>query len=119
MIDVKTRLFLKALGLIFSTLPPFFAVISYFPIWSERGGEVMLSAVALCLILISAVPLFRVIKKALASPSAPLIWFVIFMLFFALSKIAEDITVIAFVGFISNLIGALFFALARKGQKAG
>lgn len=117
MTDLKKRLFFNTLGLIFSTLPPFFAVLSYFPIWRERGAEAVLSGLSLCLILICAVPLIRTVKKALCSPSAPLIWFFVFILFFALSRIAEDITVIAFVGFISNLFGAIFFAIARRSQR--
>lgn len=108
---------LRAIGLIFSTLPPLFAVISHFPIWKERGAETILSGLSLLLIIISFVPLMRTLKSLLKSPSSPIIWLIIFIVFFALSKIAEDVTVIAFIGFISNLIGAIFFALARKELK--
>ena len=110
----KKFLFFKALGLAFSTLPPLFAVISYFPIWKDRGAEVMLSGLCLFMILISIIPLIRAVKSALKSPSAPFIWLLIFLVFFSLSKIADDITVISFIGFISNLIGAFFFYLARR-----
>lgn len=114
MYDTKKQLILRILGLIISVIPPAIAVISFFPIWREGGAEVMLSGLALCLLLISAIPLFRTVKSVLRSPSAPIIWFIVFILFFALSKIADDITVIAFVGFVSNLIGAIFFNLAKK-----
>ena len=106
----------KALGVIISTLPPLFAVLSYFPIWKERGAEAMLSGLSLFLIMVSVIPLFRTVKSILKSPSAPLIWFIIFIVFFSLSKIADDITVIAFIGFISNLVGALFFSISRKAK---
>lgn len=112
----RKRLILSAFGLVFSTLPPLLAVLSYFPIWKNRGAEAILSGLSLCLILICAVPIIRAIKRAIASPSAPLLWFFLFILFFTLSKIAEDITVIAFVGFISNIIGALFFAKAKRTE---
>lgn len=115
MTELKKRLIFNTLGLIFSTLPPFLAVLSYFPIWRERGAETILSGLSLCLILICAVPLIRSVKRALYSPSAPLLWLLVFIVFFALSKIAEDVTVIAFVGFISNLIGAFFYAIAKRG----
>ena len=117
MAEAKRGIIFKSLGLIISILPPFLAVISYFPIWKERGAEVMLSGISLFLILISAIPLFRMIKSVLRSPSAPIIWFLIFVLFFALSKIADDITVIAFVGFVSNLIGSLLFKFAKTLRK--
>jgi hypothetical protein len=34
-----------------------------------------------------------------------------------LSKIADEMTVISFVGFTTNLIGMLFFKIARKYGK--
>ncbi len=44
-------------------------------------------------------------------------WFLCFALFFSLSKIADEMTVISFVGFVSNLIGAGVFKLAgRSGE---
>ena len=104
----------KVLGVVISTLPPLFAVFSYFPVWKERGAEAMLSGISLFLILISVVPLFRTVKTMLKSPSAAFIWFILFILFFSLSKIADDITVISFIGFISNLVGAFFFSIARR-----
>ena len=65
------------------------------------------------LLVIAAVPLFNLIKRSLKSPSAPLMWFVVFITFLALSSIAEEMTVVAFVGFLSNLIGAIFFRFAE------
>ena len=110
----KKTLIFRALGLILSTVPPIVATVSFFPIWRERGAESILSGFSLMLILICAVPLFRSVKRFLHSPSMPIVWLVIFITFFALSKIAEDITVIAFTGFVSNLIGAVFFRLAKE-----
>lgn len=117
MYSSKKCFVLKLLGLLISVIPPFIATISYFPIWRERGAETVLSGLSLLLLLISAIPLFKAIKNALRSPSAPLVWFFVFITFFALSKIAEDVTVIAFTGFISNLVGAFLFRLSRKGSE--
>jgi chromate transport protein ChrA len=110
----KKCLLFKILGTVSSVLPPFLAVISYFPIWKERGAGTMLSGFSLCLILLCIVPILRIIRNALKSPGAPILWFVFFIIFFALSKIASDMTVICFVGFVSNLIGALFFRLGKE-----
>ncbi len=104
----------KAIGLVFSTMVPVIAVFSYFPIWRERGADDMLSGISLLLILISAIPLCRSIRAALRSPSAPFVWFLIFIIFFSLSKIADDITAISFIGFLSNIVGSLFFSLAKR-----
>jgi Co/Zn/Cd efflux system component len=44
------------------------------------------------------------------------LWFISFLLFFSLSKIAEEMTVISFIGFTSNLIGAFFFKLGDRAN---
>ena len=108
---------LTALGLIFSILPVVAAILTYFPIWKERGGGAVLSGFALLLCLLAFSPLFRLMKMILKSPSAYTMWFIVFIVFFMLSKIADEMTVIAFVGFVGNLIGSLFFRAARRGER--
>lgn len=105
---------LRTVGLIFCTLPVIGAIFSYFPLWKERGAESVLSGFTLLLLLASLVPFFNVIKKALRSPAAHTMWFIAFVFFFVFSKIADEMTVISFVGFLGNLIGALFFKLSNK-----
>ena len=57
---------------------------------------------------------FVYLDRILRSPSTHTMWFIVFAVFFLLSKIADEITVISFVGFTTNLIGSLFFKLAKK-----
>lgn len=101
------------IGLAVSTIPTAVCILLYFPIWRERGIVATLSGFTLLMLVLAAVPLFNVIRRALKSPSAPLMWFMIFITFLALSSIADEITVVAFVGFVSNLIGAIFFRVAE------
>ena len=117
MSNEKNRLILKLLGLLISTIPPIISALSFFPIWKSRGAKEVISGLALIFILLSAIPIFRALKSALHSPSAPLVWFFIFIIFLALSRIANEVTVIAFVGFISNLAGSFLFYLSRKGKE--
>ena len=112
----RSRL-LFVFGIALSVLPPVLATVSYFPVWKNEGTYTKISGLALCLILIAAVPLWRYFKAYLRSPSAPFIWFTVFAVFFSLSKIADEVTVISFVGFVSNLIGAFFFRMSRRGVK--
>lgn len=110
------RNFLRVLALLFCTVPPVLATLLYFPLWRTRGGAAALSGLTLLLILLSVTPLFRLIKRVFSSPSAPLMWFFVFLTFFMLSRIADEVTVIAFTGFIGNLIGAMLFSLAKCGE---
>ena len=108
---------LSLIGLILCTLPVTLAILSYFPIWIERGGAETVSGFVLLLLVLAAIPLLRSIKHRLRSPAAYTVWLIGFLLFFALSKRANEMTVICFVGFIGNLVGALFFRAAKRMQK--
>ena len=113
----KKAILFRAIGLILSVGAPAICVLAYFPLWRDRGPTATLSGISLFLLVICSIPILRAIKSALRSPSAPIIWFIVFIAFFSLSRIADDVTVIAFTGFISNLIGAIFFCLARKEER--
>lgn len=111
------KILLSALALAVSVLPPLAAIISYFPLWSERGGEAVLSGFTALLLLLAAAPVYKLLHRIFASPSVWLSWLLIFLLFLALSRVADEMVVVSFVGFISNAVGALLFKLARKGER--
>ena len=108
---------LTLIGLAMSVIPPVIATISYFPLFKEKGGGAVVSGIAVLLLLISAIPLARTVKRFLRSPSARGIWILTFIVFFTLGRIAEEMTVISFVGAVSNIIGSVFFALAGRKKR--
>ena len=110
---------LYALGLLFSVLPVASSIILYFPIWADRGATTVISGFSLILLLMAIAPAIKLVKQALKSPAAYLMWFIAFLIFFMLAEIAEDMKVICFVGFISNLVGAMIFKLAERYRKTG
>lgn len=110
----KTGLVLYFTGVIFSVLPVTLTTLLYFPLWQSEGSGHVISGVALLLLLLAFLPAIRILMAKIKSPSAVLLWFIVFALFFALRKIADQITVIAFFGFLGNLIGAVFFKLSGR-----
>ena len=108
---------LRLLALIISILPVGACVLLYFPIWKEVGSGALLSGFSLLLLLASAVPLFNYFKDRMKTPAAHTMWLISFLLFFTLSNIAKEMTVISFVGFISNLIGSFLFKAADLCEK--
>ena len=110
---------LYAVGLLLSVLPVLSSIAFYFPIWTNRGATAVISGFSLMLILMAAVPVIKLVKQALKSPAAYLMWFFAFVIFFMLSEIAEEMKVICFVGFISNLLGAMLFKLAERYKRVG
>ena len=111
----KRRILLHILGLSFCTLPPIICTLSYFPLWESDSGKSLAGGVAL-LLAISALPLIKHLSRLLTSGASYVMWALIFLTFLSLSRIAEQMTVISFVGFISNLIGAVLIRIAR-GRK--
>ena len=109
----KCRL-LRLLGLSLSVLPPAILTLSYFPLWQRLGAPYIISGGTLLLLILSALPMIRRIKEILRSPSAYVIWLIIFLLFFTLSRIANEMCVISLSGFIGNLVGSLLFGAAKR-----
>ena len=110
----QKQLLFRALGLLISIIPVSVSIFSYFPLWVARRDASLLSGLSLILICAALVPLYKYIKRALKSPSAPMMWFFAFIIFLLLSRIADEVTVISFVGFVTNLIGSVFFKLANR-----
>ena len=112
------RLALRALGLAVSVIPPTVAVLLYFPVWAAEGGELVITGTTALLLVVAALPIYNLLRLKLRSPAIWSLWLVAFVTFLLLSRIADEMTVICFVGFISNLIGSVIFKLAgRYGVK--
>lgn len=108
------NIILQIAGFSLCTLPPSICTLSYFPLWREAGGGAIISGGVLLLLLICAYPLIKAMRMRLSSPSVTLIWLVAFLAFFILSRIAAEVTVIAFFGFVGNLLGTLCFNIAKR-----
>jgi hypothetical protein len=114
----KTNVFvsfcLHILGFLLCILPPAICTLNYFPVWREVGYESCIAGGVALLLALCAIPLYKLIAEKLKNPSSYLMWLVLFLLFFGMSRIADQMTVISFVGFISNLMGAVCFYIAKK-----
>ena len=73
-----------------------------------------MSGLCLVLICISVLPFLKQLKEYFKSPSAWVIWGVIFLLLFLLRSIIDQILIVAFVGFIANVAGAGLFAFGNS-----
>lgn len=105
---------LKILGLAVSVVPTVLAILMYFPIWRCMGAEKLLSGIAVLLLVIAHAPILKYVKSILSPTSSYTVWLAIFIVFFLVSSIAEEMKVISFVGFVSNVIGALIIRLSER-----
>ncbi len=110
---IRSRLLYLA-GLAMCIIPPVAATLLYFPAWTARGGEYMLSGIGVLLVLLSAVPMYKSISRCLRSAASYTLWLILFLIFFLLSRIADELTVISFFGTIGNIVGAVFFKISKK-----
>ena len=93
---------------------PLVATTTFFPVWVEQSAVATVSGMFVFLALISAVPLFRIVKEKLKSPSVWMIWLILFVLFWALESIVSEIKIIALIGFAANLVGSLVYKYGKR-----
>ena len=107
---------LHIIGFLLCVVPPAVCTLLYFPLWKEAGYASCIAGGTALLLALCVIPLYKMIRKGLMSFSSYMMWLILFLLFFALSKIGDQMTVISFVGFIGNLLGAICFWYAKRGE---
>lgn len=113
--DIKP-LVLRLLGIAMCVVPVTVAILSYFPMWIGEGEGAVICGFTVLLLSLAALPFYRAIKRFLMGASVYTLWLIAFLLFFALSEVADEMTVISFVGFISNLFGAILLKASRRDK---
>ena len=116
----KTNIFvslgLHIIGFLLCIVPPAVCTLMYFPLWRDLGYESCIAGGTALLLALCIIPLYKMIRRGLMTFSSYLMWLVLFLLFFTLSRIAEQMTVISLVGFIGNLLGAICFYFAKRAK---
>ena len=105
---------IKAAALGIDVGVPFVATVSYFPVWIDRGANATVSGLSVLLVLICVVPFLRKLGSVFKSPSMPMVWTVLFVIFLALESIVHEIKAICLLGMIANYVGAGMYKIADK-----
>lgn len=105
---------LHILGISLCVIPPALCTLCYFPLWTKSGSATTIAGGAALLLVISAIPMIKLIKRHFSTPASYVFWLIAFIIFSLVSRVAHEMTVITFVGFISNLIGAIIFWIAKR-----
>ena len=112
--NLKRLVFFKTLGILVAVVPTLATILFYFPLWLGGSGIEILSGFTVLLCVLAHVPLFKALKRLFNSSASFALWLVLFVAFFLLSRIADQMTVISFVGFVSNLAGAVLLKLGER-----
>lgn len=111
------RFFLRLSGVLLCVLPPVISILEYFPLWLGNG-RTALSAISVLLLLLAAIPLVRVVKNRLRSPSAWMLWLGLWLFMILFRPIAASVETIALISFPTSLAGALCFRIADRKKQA-
>lgn len=96
----------KISALVLDVGAPLAATISQFPVWVDRSAGATVSGLFVLFAFLSAIPFLKQIKAYFKSPSAWVMWCIIFVLLVALRAIIDEILVICAIGALANVIGA-------------
>ena len=105
---------IKAIAVVIDVGAPLIATLTQFTIWVERSAEATVSGLCLVFALLSAVPMFRYLKRFLRSPAMPIVWGVILCFLLSLRAIVDEMIMISAVGFVANLIGWALDRFAKR-----
>ena len=97
---------------------PLIATLTQFPLWIEKSAEATMSGFCLVLMLLSALPFLKQLKEYFKSPSAWVVWAIIFVVMLVLHNSIGQMLIVSFAGAIANILGAGLYALGRHiGEK--
>ena len=115
--DSKQKGFLlHAVGIILCILPPALATLTYFPLWRGEEPLKLVSGITVLLLAFCARPLFKLISERFKSAASLGLWLVLFVLFFALRRVSDEMVVISFWGLVGNAVGGVCLAIAKRGE---
>ena len=116
--SVKGRI-LKATALVIDTVVPLIVTVSNFPIWIDKSADatvsgVCISGVFLVIALFCLIPALRQFVMTMKTPSVPVLWGVLLVIFLCIRSIIDQMVVVLFVGTIANIVGAILYNIGKS-----
>jgi hypothetical protein len=92
---------------------PLAATLTQFPLWVEQSAEATMSGLCLVLLGLSVLPFLKQLQEYFKSPSAWVVWGIIFVLLLMLRNIIDQILVVSFAGLVANAVGAGVYNIGK------
>ena len=109
----KQGTILYYVGMTVSVLAPLITAMTQFPVWTEKVPKSQLGSMFVFTALLSCIPFLKHIKMQLKTPSAVTLWTLLFLICWTMNKIIAQLYVIALVGMIANIVGAILCAVGN------
>ena len=103
---------MKKAALVMAVGCPIGAAATQFPVWVHESAEATMSGMFLVIVLLSSIPIFRLMRDRLKSPFMPFLWIAVTVVLLALRAIIDDLILIGGIASISNTVG---WALYKGG----
>ena len=113
MTRTKQGTILYYVGIAVSVLAPLITAMTQFPVWTEKVPKSQLGSMFVFTALLSCIPFLKHIKMQLKTPSAVTVWALLFVICYVMNKIIAQLYVIALVGMIANVVGAILCAVGN------
>lgn len=104
----------KTVALAIDVGVPLAATLTQFPLWVEHSAEATMSGLCLVLLGLSVIPFLKQLKEYFKSPSAWVVWGIIFVLLLMLKNIINQILIVSFAGLVANVIGAVIYNIGKS-----
>ena len=101
-------------GIVIAVLAPLITAMTQFPIWTENVPKSQLGGMFIFTALLSCIPFLKHIRMQLKTPSAVTVWALLFLVCWAMNKIIDQLYVIALVGLVANILGAVLCAVGNR-----
>ena len=118
MTRTKQGTILYYVGIAVSVLAPLITAMTQFPVWTEKVPKSQLGSMFVFTALLSCIPFLKHIKMQLKTPSAVTVWALLFVMCYVMNKIIAQLYVIALVGMIANVVGAILCAVGNRLRRA-
>ena len=110
----KQGAILYYVGMTVSVLAPLITAMTQFPVWTEKVPKSQLGSMFVFTALLSCIPFLKHIKMQLKTPSAVTMWTALFLICWTMNKIIAQLYVIALVGMIANVVGAILCSAGNR-----
>ena len=85
----------------------------------QRSSEATVSGLFLFFALISIIPFLKQLKEYFKSPSAYVVWIILFSIFIVLRNIIDEMVIVCFIGMVANILGAVIYNIGRHIEGEG
>ena len=109
---------LNVLALCCCIIPPSATTVYFFPVWIDIGMAAKVSGLSVLILIICALPFWKVLRENFKNPSVKTIWFIGLVAFWLIRPIVDEMIIICAVGFVSNILGSLVFKLRDQYKES-